>query len=139
MPLVSFYRRMLIMKRLAKHISGILIAISMAVLFSCGNSNPDQIPTYTATNSTDSSQVSGGIVQTQRGKELFQLHCIACHGLAGNHKNENAADLQVSIIDSLTIVNAIRNGKTPMPLFGPIFADLDLAQLELYVKTLRKH
>jgi mono/diheme cytochrome c family protein len=77
-------------------------------------------------------------VNTSRGQELFHQRCIACHGLSGERRNNNAADLSLSVLDSISIVNTIINGKGPMPMFDHSMPDSDLAQLELYVKTLRK-
>lgn len=74
---------------------------------------------------------------TERGREVFQAHCVTCHGLNGNYRNNNAADLHLSRADSLTIVTTVINGKGAMPMFAHVIPDSDLAQLELYVKTLR--
>ena len=118
----------------------IVLSILILSLFSCGGNNPDHISNYTPGNSADSAHVSVGIVMTVRGKALFEQRCIACHGLNGNYRNNNAADLQVSKIDSLSIVNTIRSGKGAMPMFSSgALPDSDVAQLELYVKTLRKN
>ena len=117
-----------------------LTVILMLSLSSCGNSNPDQISNYTTGDSKDSLHVSDGIVKTVRGKELFEQRCIACHGLSGNYRNNNAADLQLSRIDSMSIATTIRNGRGAMPLFSKdALPDYDVAQMELYVKTLRKN
>ena len=86
---------------------------------------------------SDTTHPGAVAVATNRGMELFQQRCQACHGLSGNYRNNNAANLQVSVADSLTIINTIKNGKGAMPMFASIFADSDLAQLALYVKFLR--
>ena len=116
-----------------------VLAIFAFSISSCGNSNPDHISNYTPGNNADSANVSNGIDKTVRGKELFQQRCIACHGLSGNYRNNNAADLSVSRIDSLSIVSTIRNGRGAMPISQAALSDSDIAQVELYVKTLRKN
>jgi len=98
-------------------------------LHSCNSGNP-------AEKKADSTPAAD--VSTIRGKELFQQRCIACHGLNGNYRNNNAADLTVSKIDSVSIVTTVINGRGAMPMFGHVMPDSDLAQLELYVKSLRK-
>jgi mono/diheme cytochrome c family protein len=75
---------------------------------------------------------------TARGQEIFRQRCMACHGINGNFRNNNAADLQLNKLDSIGIVTTIKNGKGAMPMFAGTLQDSDIAQLEMYVKTLRK-
>jgi len=72
------------------------------------------------------------------GEEIFRQRCATCHGISGNYRYRNAADLQLSRLDSIGIVNTIKNGKGVMPMFYGAIHDSDLASLELYVKSLRK-
>lgn len=101
----------------------------------CNNANS---PSNPAKIYSDTTYKMTNPQNTSRGKELFEAKCIACHGVDGNYKNNNAADLSVTVIDSISIINIIKNGKGAMPMFGSLFPDPDLAQIELYVKTLRK-
>lgn len=105
-----------------------------ALVLACNNQGQQS----NSAQANDTVYSSASLVNTTRGKELFQAKCIACHGLGGNYRNNNAADLQISKIDSISIINTIINGKGAMPMFNHVMPDSDLAQLELYVKTLRK-
>jgi mono/diheme cytochrome c family protein len=121
-----------------KYLWAILIAVPVSGLYSCNN-NPDKISNYTPGNEKDTTHVSGGIVKTSRGEEIFMQRCIACHGQGGDSRKMNAANLQISLIDSSEIARTIRQGRNQMPMFSSdAIPDSDLAQVELYVKTLRK-
>jgi len=84
------------------------------------------------------SQPTSAGQSTSRGEELFQQRCQACHGVNGNLRVNNAADLQHSVLDSISIAATIKNGRNAMPSFGPTISDADLGQLAMYVKSLRK-
>ena len=95
------------------------------------------VPTYTQTTPTGNNQ-SGGIAKTTGGKEIFEQRCVACHGEYGNLRHENAANLQMSRLDSIGIVQTIQNGRNLMPPFKDAVPDSDIAKLAVYVKSLRK-
>ena len=103
------------------------------MLSSC-NGGGSTTPVYTQT------QVNGvdTLANTSRGKKIFETRCVACHGIYGNARVENAANLQISRIDSPAIVLTIQNGRGNMPMFKDAMPDSDLAQLVSYVKSLRK-
>lgn len=78
------------------------------------------------------------LAKTDRGKQIFEQRCVVCHGEYGNLRNENAANLQISRIDSGSIVYTINNGRGRMPMFSGAINDTDMAHLVAYVKSLRK-
>ena len=78
------------------------------------------------------------MISTGRGHDIFQQRCIACHGLAGNARNDNAANLQLSRIDSFSMALTIKNGRNNMPAFKNAMPDSDLSYVIVYVKSLRK-
>jgi len=118
--------------------AGYLLIILSALFSSCGAPNgPETRPKKIAATERNSTASAG--VSTARGKELFEQRCINCHGLSGNKRNNNAADLQLTRLDSIGIINTIINGRGAMPMFAHVMPDSDMAQLELYVKSLRKY
>jgi len=92
----------------------------------------------------DTSHVANSLPKSDKGREIFQARCNTCHGLGGNSQYQGnsrytkAADLQLSRLDSISIVNTIKNGRQGMPSFGGAIPDSDLAQLVIYVKSLQK-
>ena len=81
---------------------------------------------------------SNAVPNTQAGEQVFHDRCIVCHGLYGNTRNENSADLQVSRIDSISIVQTVRNGIGRLPPFDGSIPDSEMASLVMFVKSLRK-
>src|ERR1700743_2261732 len=119
-----------------KKVSLLYICITMLLIASsCSNSNNTG---DNAAGNMDTTQPSTGVaIGKSRGQDIFEQRCQACHGLNGDYRNNNAANLQKSRIDSISIINTIKNGKGAMPLFGHAIPDSDLAQVEMYVKSLR--
>lgn len=116
-----------------------VVAFSALVLFaaSCSERGGSTTPVYTPTTQGGSEQ-SGGLLKTEPGKEIFEQRCVACHGVYGNLRHENAANLQLSRLDSIGIVQTIQNGRNIMPAFKDAVPDSDIAKLEIYVKSLRR-
>jgi len=93
---------------------------------------------YTQESSTDSAKTGGtGLVNTTRGKELFEQKCMACHGVKGDARNNNAVDLSMTRLDSLGIATTVLNGRNTMPPFKDAISNEDLSSIIVYVKTLR--
>lgn len=107
------------------------------------------------------------VAQTQRGKALFQQHCVQCHGNDGrglklDSLNTKAADLTMikrsrglkdfplleiaNIIDGRKMVEA--HGTRPMPVWGEVFSEKEhldekevkgkMAELIAYLMTLQE-
>jgi len=122
--------------------TGIIILLYSSVLYSCNNGGNSSVPAYTTTKNDTASSTSSNnttvLAPTEAGKELFQARCATCHGLDGNARNNNAANLQFTRLDSLSITETIKNGKGTMPPFRDAIADSDIAHLAIYVKSLRQ-
>ncbi len=64
----------------------------------------------------DSSGNGEANLPNARGKELFEQRCIACHGVNGNYRNNNAANLRLTKLDNVIgIVATTINGLGAMP------------------------
>ena len=113
----------------------IVIATAITPLLENCNGNG---PANPAKIYSDTTYKYGSNKSVARGQEIFNERCLDCHGQDGDKRKDNAANLKVSLIDSLSIVQRIVNGKAPMPAFGRLFPDSDMAQLVLYVKSLRQ-
>ena len=105
------------------------------VLVSCSNSGNSD---YKTDSTTVPAQPVDDGHKPSRGEAIFKQRCIVCHGLNGRYHNDNAADLKMSRLDSLGITTVIKNGKTPMPMFGRVIPDSDMVQLVYYVQSLRQ-
>jgi cytochrome c5 len=122
------------------------IAIIMAVLFCSCNDTANNVSHYTpdSKNDTvvsgrDTVHSSAGLANTGRGHEIFLQRCSACHGVNGDARNNNAENLQLTRLDSIGIATTIRHGRGTMPMFdSEVLTDADVAQVEMYVRTLRK-
>lgn len=97
-----------------------------------GGESTTKVYTQTQQNGIDT------LAKTDRGKQIFEQRCVVCHGIYGNARNENAANLQMSRIDSPAIVLTIDNGRGNMPMFKDAISDTDMAHLVAYVISLRK-
>ena len=120
--------------------TNIFFTLFATVTFCACNGGGPIAPAYTAThnNDVDSAKNPTKLAATMPGEQIFQQRCAPCHGLGGNARNENAANLQTSRIDSLSITQTIKNGRGIMPTFNGVLNDSDLAHLAVYVKSLRK-
>ncbi len=115
--------------------------ITIGFLFSCNGGG--SVGAYTSTGKNDTASNTNntepGFAKTDRGREIFETRCIACHGQNGNACNDNAANLQMSVLDSLGMTQTIKNGRGAMPMFKDVIADTDMAHLVVYVKSLRSN
>jgi mono/diheme cytochrome c family protein len=76
--------------------------------------------------------------KASKGQEIFLQRCQACHGVNGNYAGSGAANLQQSKLDSTGIAATIKSGRSAMPAFQGSLADADIAELTLYVRSIRK-
>lgn len=79
-------------------------------------------------------------VSKKSGKEIYQLHCIACHGEDGKKRMSGAADLSVSAMEDQLVRKIILKGskKGMMPYEDLLKSEEEVDSLVNYVKTLRK-
>ena|SRR5579859_4442279 len=71
------------------------------------------------------------------GQELFNHHCIHCHGADGTKGFFGAKNLRKSVLPDSAIVLQIQKGKGFMPSFRKKVTPDEISQLVSYVKTLR--
>ena len=71
------------------------------------------------------------------GKALYESHCNACHGEAGDKGGSGAANLQVSQLSDTEVANIIKNGKNVMPAYKK-FSEEQINALVKYTATLKK-
>lgn len=72
------------------------------------------------------------------GKELFEQNCVRCHGEEGDAAVNNAANLQLSKADTISIIHLVQQGRREMPSFEGVLKDSDIHKIANYVITLRK-
>ncbi|MBS1585952.1 MAG: c-type cytochrome [Bacteroidetes bacterium] len=117
----------------------------LSLLTACNENSAGGNTQQTSSNVTsDTLHAVSTLPRSDKGKEIFQARCNTCHGINGNSQYQGnsrytkAADLQMSRLDSISIVNTIKNGRQGMPSFGGAIPDTDLSQLVIYVKSLQK-
>lgn len=72
-----------------------------------------------------------------RGQEVFVRNCKRCHGADGTKGFLGAKDLRASRLADDSIRQTILNGRRVMPAFRKKLTPEDIAQVILYVKSLR--
>jgi cytochrome c6 len=79
---------------------------------------------------------SGDIIA---GKQLYQTHCEACHGIQGRPHMPNAPDFsrgEALMQSDMTLLGTIGTGKNTMPGFRGILKDDQIINLISYLRTL---
>lgn len=76
---------------------------------------------------------------TEKGGELYAIHCASCHGAAGAAVMLNAPSFDQG--DSLlqadaALLKTIKNGKNAMPSYQGILGDRDIIDVVAYLRTL---
>jgi|GEM_PF-680405 len=111
--------------------------IVISAISGCGNGGSTSAD-YTPKRVDTVVPAGNNMMSTGRGQEIFQQRCIACHGLSGNAQTDNAANLQMSRIDSFSMALTIKNGRNKMPAFKNAMPDSDISNVIVYVKSLRR-
>ena len=74
-----------------------------------------------------------------RGEQLYQTHCISCHGAGGRPVMPGAADFsrgQGLMQPDTSIMQVILSGKNAMPGFRGILRDTEILDVISYIRTL---
>jgi len=77
------------------------------------------------------------ITEEPTGKQLFETHCIRCHGETGTKGFLGTGKLFKSKIPDAEIAERIKNGKSIMPAFKNKLKESEIKLLAEYIKTLR--
>src|SRR5262245_7429669 len=81
------------------------------------------------------------------GAELYNLHCVSCHGRDGQAKTRKGRSFRArNLADSgwqdrvsdERIFNVVSNGKGRMPAFGKKFSEAETDSLVQYVRSLKR-
>ncbi|MCW3071198.1 MAG: cytochrome c [Bacteroidetes bacterium] len=75
---------------------------------------------------------------SDNGNNLFEEKCAACHGADGTAGIANAANLQISKLDTISVIRMITHGKSTMPAFAEQLDTGEIKQITNYVFNLRK-
>ena len=73
-----------------------------------------------------------------KGQVVFAQKCAACHGSDGTAGIGNAANLQTSKSDTVSVAKTIADGKGGMPSFKEQLTKEEITDLSNYMLTLRK-
>lgn len=71
------------------------------------------------------------------GQKLYERHCARCHGNDGTKGSFGATNLRQSILPDAAIIRQIEKGKGFMPPFRRKLAADEIAQVMIYIKSLR--
>jgi mono/diheme cytochrome c family protein len=93
---------------------------------------------YACSGGGSSSTQTGNAAAGSEGQNIFETNCAVCHGNDGTAGIANAANLNVSRLDSAAVKQVISNGKNAMPAFGSQLSDDELHKLVSYVLALRQ-
>jgi mono/diheme cytochrome c family protein len=71
------------------------------------------------------------------GQKLYEKHCMRCHGKDGTKGSFGAKNLRQSILPDVAIIQQIEKGKGFMPPFRKKLTVNEMAEIMLYIKSLR--
>lgn len=75
-----------------------------------------------------------------RGADLFQSHCINCHGRDGRPLLPGAPDLSLPtalLKPDLVLLASIRSGRGAMPAYQGLLRDREILDIVAHLRTLR--
>jgi mono/diheme cytochrome c family protein len=109
------------------------IIVLLAIFAACSNNN-------SLSDATGPPPIKTGkvVAGEDKGKNLFEAKCAACHGSDGTAGIANAANLQISRSDSTATIQTLLNGKGAMPSFKSQLTEEEIHKLTNYLFSLRK-
>lgn len=75
-----------------------------------------------------------------KGRQVYAMHCSACHGPAGVSLMAGAPNLargERMMQPDASLLAAIRAGRNAMPAYAGILTDRDILDVIAFVRTLR--
>ncbi len=109
----------------------ILFSIGSLICFIVACSSPE-------TKSPPQQTTSIPMEVVDNGKIIFEEKCMACHGADGTAGIVNAANLQTSKLDTISVLRIVTNGKNGMSPFKDQLGTGEIEQVTNYVFALRK-
>lgn len=74
-----------------------------------------------------------------KGREVYQQHCLSCHGADGRPTQLGAPDFtrgQGLLVSDLQLVQTLNTGKGLMPAYQGMLSEQQLADAITYIRTL---
>ena len=74
----------------------------------------------------------------QKGRQVYDLHCIACHGAGGISSDPfvpSFADGDLLYLMDSDLLQRIRDGKDTMPAFRGLLRDEEIRDVITYLRT----
>lgn len=105
----------------------IVLAYGMAEM----SKNKPFLPAKVVMNNDDGSPLA-------QGAKVYHANCVFCHGTDGKKMYRTAPDLSTSNLDALSMQGMITDGsKGKMPAYGKVLSAEEIAQVALYVQSLK--
>lgn len=94
------------------------ILVLASSFFACGN-----------VNSQDS--------EDSVGKQVYTTYCVACHGVKGKLKLNEASDLALSTMTLEERIENVTKGGSMMPAFEEVISEEEIEAVAAYVEEFR--
>lgn len=107
------------------------------LLPACNNINSSIGKGHKADSPYHQNSAPAEVMRKTAGSTLFAQKCSSCHGDDGTAGISNASDLQRSVMDSLSMVHTITNGRGVMPAFKEQLTAAEIGELSSYLMILR--
>lgn len=75
----------------------------------------------------------------QKGREVYEMHCVACHGMNGyaiDMTIPSFANGDRMFLMDQEMLQSVRNGKNMMPAFRGLLSDEEIRDVITYLRTL---
>jgi len=80
----------------------------------------------------------GDAADRQNGRQLYEIHCMECHGQNGNSidpMTPSFASGDVLFLMDSELLDRIRDGKDGMPAFRGMLSDYEIRDVIAYLRT----
>jgi len=87
------------------------------------------------------SAVGASAADVAAGQRIYQMHCVGCHGIAGQSPIPNAPNFSRSerlMQPDMALMMSIKAGKMAMPSFNGILRDQQILDVIAYLRTLQR-
>lgn len=82
--------------------------------------------------------VSSQSTEGDLGETTYQTYCMACHGVDGKLKLNEAPDLTFSIMTLEERIKNITEGGSMMPAFGEVISEEQIKAVAVYLEELKE-